>query len=66
MSFLFLFDADLKGGARAVDADVLLGSGFENTGMNYQLRQRDITNLVLAGFESHACFESTTRGGSEL
>ncbi|KAE9371433.1 Isochorismatase hydrolase [Stipitochalara longipes BDJ] len=41
-------------------------NGFENTDMNYQLRQRDITHLVLAGFESHTCFESTTRGTSEL
>jgi nicotinamidase-related amidase len=54
------------GGVRAIDADILSGSGFENTGMNYQLRQRDITNLVLAGFESHTCFESTARGSSEL
>ena len=66
MSFLFLFDADLKGGVRVVDADVLPGSGFENTDMNYQLHQRDITNLVLAGFESHTYFESTAGGSSEL
>ena len=66
MSFLFLFDADLKGGVRVVDADVLPGSGFENTDMNHQLHQRDITNLVSAGFESHTCFESAARESSEL
>lgn len=53
-------------GSESVDVDVLDGSGFENTDMNYQLRQRDITNLVFAGFESHTCFESSVRGSSEL
>jgi len=61
-----LFDVNLNGGIRAVNVDVLPGSGFENTDMNYQLRQRDVTKLVLAGFESHTCFESTARGSSEL
>jgi nicotinamidase-related amidase len=48
------------------NANALANSGFENTDMNYQLRQRDVTNLVFAGFESHTCFESTARGSSEL
>lgn len=47
-------------------AEKHLLSGFENTDMNYQLRQRDITNLVMAGLESHTCFESTIRATSEL
>jgi len=65
-SYFSRFDVGLSRGVRAADGDVLPASGFENTDMNYQLRQRDITNLVLAGFESHTCFESTERGSSEL
>ena len=48
------------------DANDFLTSGFQHTDMDYQLRQRNITNLVLAGLESHTCFESTARGTSEL
>lgn len=48
------------------DGDVVVSkhwswSSFENTDLEYQLRQRDITRLVFAGMEASACIESTGR-----
>ncbi|KAJ5347848.1 uncharacterized protein MYU51_015517 [Penicillium brevicompactum] len=39
---------------------------FENTDLNFQLRQRDITNLVFAGLTANTCLESTARHAYEL
>ncbi|KXH53840.1 NUDIX domain-containing protein [Colletotrichum salicis] len=41
-------------------------SGFANTDLNYQLRQRGVTHLVLAGMVANTCLESTTRDAREL
>ncbi|KZP03034.1 hypothetical protein FIBSPDRAFT_769568, partial [Athelia psychrophila] len=41
-------------------------SPFSNTDLNYQLQQRDITNMVLTGPISETCFESTARYAYEL
>ncbi|KZP19966.1 Isochorismatase hydrolase [Athelia psychrophila] len=41
-------------------------SSFANTDLDYQLKQRDITNVVLAGLISETCFESTARYAYEL
>ncbi|KAL4899109.1 hypothetical protein BDW74DRAFT_189556 [Aspergillus multicolor] len=39
---------------------------FQNTDLEYQLRQRDIENLVFAGLTANTCLESTARHGYEL
>lgn len=36
-------------------------SSFQNTDLDYQLRQRDIQNVVLIGMTANACVESTAR-----
>jgi nicotinamidase-related amidase len=36
-------------------------SSFQNTDLDYQLRQRDIQNVVLVGMTANACVESTAR-----
>jgi nicotinamidase-related amidase len=36
-------------------------SSFQNTDLDYQLRQRDIENVVLVGMTANACVESTAR-----
>lgn len=41
-------------------------SSFQNTDLDYQLRQRDITNLVFGGLTSNTCLESTARYAYEL
>lgn len=41
-------------------------SSFANTDLEYQLRQRDITNLVLAGLTTNTCLETTARYAREL
>ncbi|KAM0510800.1 hypothetical protein ACHAPE_010531 [Trichoderma viride] len=40
-------------------------NAFWNTDLEYQLRQRDITHLVLAGLTANTCLESTGRAASE-
>jgi len=41
-------------------------SSFQNTDLDYQLRQRDVTNLVLGGLTANTCLESTARYAYEL
>jgi nicotinamidase-related amidase len=36
-------------------------SSFQNTDLDYQLRQRDIQNVVIIGMTANACVESTAR-----
>lgn len=36
-------------------------SSFQNTDLDYQLRQRDIQNVVIVGMTANACVESTAR-----
>uniref|UniRef100_A0A8H7N2S9 Isochorismatase-like domain-containing protein n=1 Tax=Bionectria ochroleuca TaxID=29856 RepID=A0A8H7N2S9_BIOOC len=43
-----------------------MGIGFVNTDLNYQLRQRGITHLVMAGMVANTCLESTARDAREL
>ncbi|KAK1456967.1 hypothetical protein CCUS01_09847 [Colletotrichum cuscutae] len=40
--------------------------GFANTDLNYQLRQRGVTHLVMAGMIANTCLESTARDAREL
>ncbi|KAL4882961.1 Isochorismatase hydrolase [Aspergillus karnatakaensis] len=39
---------------------------FQNTDLDFQLRQRDITNLVFAGLTANTCLESSARHAYEL
>ncbi|KAH6967960.1 Isochorismatase-like protein [Ilyonectria sp. MPI-CAGE-AT-0026] len=41
-------------------------SSFANTDLDYQLHQREITHLVMAGMVANTCLESTARYGREL
>ncbi|PQE26327.1 isochorismatase hydrolase protein [Rutstroemia sp. NJR-2017a BBW] len=41
-------------------------SSFQNTDLDLQLRQRDITHLVIAGLTANTCMESTARYAYEL
>ncbi|CAI7658834.1 unnamed protein product [Penicillium pancosmium] len=41
-------------------------SSFSNTDLEYQLRQHDITHIVLAGLTTNTCVESTARAAREL
>jgi hypothetical protein len=43
-----------------------LTSSFHNTDLDYQLRQRGIRNLVIAGMVTNTCVESTARYAYEL
>jgi nicotinamidase-related amidase len=36
-------------------------SSFQNTDLDYQLRQRGVRHLVMAGLVAETCLESTTR-----
>ncbi|KIW13331.1 hypothetical protein PV08_08519 [Exophiala spinifera] len=41
-------------------------SSFANTDLDYQLRQREITHLVMAGMVANTCLEATARHATEL
>ncbi|KAJ6000053.1 Isochorismatase-like protein [Penicillium waksmanii] len=41
-------------------------SSFSNTDLEYQLRQHDITHVVLAGLATNTCVESTARAAREI
>jgi len=41
-------------------------SAFQNTDLNYQLRQREITKVVLAGLTTNQCVEATARYAYDL
>ncbi|PTB65117.1 Isochorismatase hydrolase [Trichoderma citrinoviride] len=41
-------------------------SSFANTDLDYQLRQRDITHVVVAGMVANTCLESTARYAVEM
>ena len=48
------------------DTDPYNTSSFSNTDLDYQLRQHDITHVVLAGLTTNTCVESTARAAREL
>lgn len=41
-------------------------SSFQNTDLDWLLRQRDITDLVFAGLVANSCIETTARVANEL
>ncbi|KAJ5917240.1 Isochorismatase-like protein [Penicillium verhagenii] len=43
-----------------------ISSSFANTDLEYQLRQHDITHVVLAGLTTNSCVESTARAAREI
>lgn len=42
-------------------ANVVVLSSFNNTDLDFQLRQREITEVVVAGLTANACVEATAR-----
>jgi nicotinamidase-related amidase len=40
-------------------------SSFKNTDLDWQLRQRNITDLVFAGLVANTCIETTARMANE-
>jgi nicotinamidase-related amidase len=53
------------------DGDVVVqqhwgSSGFANTDLDMQLKQRDISHLILVGLIANTCIETTGRYGMEL
>lgn len=49
----------------SLNAAETLCSAFANTDLDYQLRQREITRLVAAGYTTNTCLESTARYAKE-
>ncbi|MFV8160989.1 isochorismatase family cysteine hydrolase [Mycobacterium sp. 134] len=41
-------------------------SGFANTDLDFQIKQRGITHLIVAGLLANTCIESTARAAMEL
>ena len=41
-------------------------NSFKHTDLDYQLRQREITHLVMAGMVANTCLEATARDATEL
>jgi nicotinamidase-related amidase len=41
-------------------------SGFANTDLDAQLKQREIEKIILVGFVTNTCIKSTARFGMEL
>ncbi|MCJ1246826.1 hypothetical protein MMC30_004035 [Trapelia coarctata] len=41
-------------------------SSFQNTDLDFQLHQREVTNIVLMGLTANACVEATARYAYEL
>ncbi|KAF4466686.1 isochorismatase hydrolase [Fusarium albosuccineum] len=59
-------EADVAGNGDVIVSKHWNSSGFANTDLDYQLRQREITDLVLAGMAANTCPESTARYAREL
>ncbi|CAN9136571.1 unnamed protein product [Alternaria alternata] len=59
-------EPDVLGNKDVVVSKHWNSSGFANTDLDYQLHQREITHLVMAGMIASTCLESTARYGREL
>ncbi|KAF2845164.1 Isochorismatase hydrolase [Plenodomus tracheiphilus IPT5] len=59
-------EPDVLGNKDVVVSKHWNSSGFANTDLDYQLRQRGITHLVIAGMIANTCVESTARYAREL
>ncbi|KAL5340295.1 Isochorismatase hydrolase [Aspergillus crustosus] len=67
------FGAEIFGGLGPVEesGDVVVSrhwnsNSFQNTDLDFQLRQRDITHLVFAGLTANTCLEASARHAYEL
>ncbi|CAN9475372.1 unnamed protein product [Alternaria alternata] len=60
------YEPDVFGNKDVVVSKHWNSSGFANTDLDYQLHQREITHLVMAGMIASTCLESTARYGREL
>ena len=56
----------MKISRRDLELLMLRCSSFQNTDLDYQLRQREITKLVFAGLVANTCLEATARHAFEL
>ncbi|UQC77845.1 uncharacterized protein CLUP02_03317 [Colletotrichum lupini] len=59
-------EPDVVGNGDVVASRHWNNSGFANTDLNYQLRQRGVTHLVMAGMIANTCLEATARDAREL
>jgi len=59
-------EPDVAGNADVIVSRHWSSSSFQNTDLEFQLRQRDITKVAIAGLEANTCFEATSRYAFEL
>ncbi|KAF7553382.1 hypothetical protein G7Z17_g3638 [Cylindrodendrum hubeiense] len=59
-------EPDVLGNGDVVVSKHWNSSSFANTDLDYQLHQREITHLVMAGMVANTCLETTARYGREL
>ncbi|KAM0752496.1 Isochorismatase hydrolase [Meredithblackwellia eburnea MCA 4105] len=59
-------EPDVLGNKDVIASKHWNSSGFANTDLDYLLRQRGITNLIMTGMVANTCLESTARYGREL
>ncbi|TEY82777.1 hypothetical protein BOTCAL_0027g00150 [Botryotinia calthae] len=59
-------EPDVEGNGDVVVSKHWCSSSFQNTDLDYQLKQRDITHLIFAGLTANTCMESTARYAYEL
>ncbi|KAI5460147.1 Isochorismatase-like protein [Mariannaea sp. PMI_226] len=59
-------EPDVLGNGDVIASKHWNSSGFANTDLNYLLRQRGITHLVMGGLTANTCLESTARDAREL
>ena len=62
--------ADFEDSMKPLESDIIISGksglcGFESTNLNFILRQNHIDNVVLAGFLTNCCVESTMRASYE-
>lgn len=59
-------EPDVLGNGDVIVSKHWNSSSFQSTDLDFQLRQRKIENLVLAGMTANTCLESTSRYAYEL
>ncbi|KAI9641715.1 hypothetical protein NHQ30_009571 [Ciborinia camelliae] len=59
-------EPDVEGNGDVVVSKHWCSSSFQNTDLDYQLKQRDITHLIFGGLTANTCLESTARYAYEL
>ncbi|RAL61088.1 hypothetical protein DID88_010429 [Monilinia fructigena] len=59
-------EPDVQGNGTCFLVSIGCSSSFQNTDLDYQLKQRDVTHLVFGGLTANTCLESTARYAYEL